>query len=128
MSSPARARTAHAPRPRPAARPRVATAEPKPAPSVNGAKRRYVRFPAEGNTSACIDLSAGPKPFTPRLQALVYEESYGGCGLIVLKGVVFEPGDVIRIQVGRLAPMRAEVRWCMNVDQHVQRLGVMYLD
>lgn len=123
MPSPARARAA-----RPSTRTRATTAMAPSAPSMNGGKRRYVRFPVESNTCAAVDLSAGPKPFVARLTALVYEESYGGCGMVVLKGVVFEPGDVIRIQVGRLAPMRAEVRWCMNVDQHVQRLGVMYLD
>ncbi len=129
MPSPARARSTSKARPRPAPRARVSDATPPcgDAPQATS-KRRYVRFPAEGDVAAIIDLSAGPGPFTPRLHALVYEESYGGCGMVVLKGVVFEPGDVIRLQVGRLGPMRAEVRWSMNVDQHVQRLGVMYLD
>ena len=52
----------------------------------------------------------------------------GGCSLAVLGTDRLQVGDVCVVQVGKLAPLRAEVRWRNELDDKVLRVGFMFLE
>jgi hypothetical protein len=100
--------------------------------SKNGrpAKRAGIRFQPDPNTTAAIDFGSVNKgaSFQPTMAALVTEESYRGCGIVVPTTKALQVGDHLRIKVGDGPVLAAEVRWRTELDAQVMRLGVMFLD
>jgi hypothetical protein len=77
---------------------------------------------------AMIDLKNRP-PFNPKLVALISEESQSGAGLIVVDPpAILKKGQVIVVQVGRLSPLPAVVRWLRKLEDRVYRIGIEYLE
>lgn len=66
-------------------------------------------------------------PFRPTMFALVHNESSTGAGVIAISSKHLLTGQNVRVQIGNLAPMVAEIRWRTDLDQDVIRLGLMYL-
>lgn len=93
-------------------------------------KRRSIRFAPDSGTYAKIDLEAAREDgsFQPSVVALVPEESAKGVGLVVLTTNDLQVGAFCKIQVGKLQPLRAEVRWRQDVDPGILRLGLLYLE
>jgi len=98
----------------------------------NKVRRKHTRFSPDPGTYAKIDLDSSAADFRPHMMALVSEEAYGGCGLVVVDPQTFgphlKPHDQIKVQVGNLDPMRAEVRWRIDVDAKVIKLGLKYIE
>jgi hypothetical protein len=90
--------------------------------------RAHVRYAPDEGDFALIDPQADGAEFSPKIPALIASESYRGCGLVVMKNANLNTGDKIRLQVGKLPPLKAEVRWRMKVDAEIFRVGIMYLD
>jgi hypothetical protein len=90
--------------------------------------RRHIRFRPGADCVASIDLVADRQVFTPSILALVVDEAYSGCGLVALAGDGLKEGDLCRVQVGPLPPIKAQVRWRRPLDSRVVRLALMYLD
>jgi hypothetical protein len=93
------------------------------------AKRRHLRFrpdPLEYAEIAVRNLGA---PFTPEMVALVSEEApMGGCGLVLLETPLLTVGDICRVKVGRIEPLRAQVMWRKAVEPGIIRLGMKFLE
>lgn len=101
------------------------------APAIkNGAStRKNIRFQAEPDTVAFIDFNADKEAeFAPTLAMLVLEESYRGCGVVAALTDKFQIGARFRIKVGVGPVLQAEIRWRTELDSHVMRLGIMYLE
>lgn len=90
--------------------------------------RRHVRYKPDVNAYARVDLEPETKEFQPTVVALIFSESYGGCGLVSLSNEQLQVGIVCRVQVGMLAPLRAKVIWKTQLDDQVSRLGLQYLE
>jgi hypothetical protein len=68
-------------------------------------------------------------PFTPDQVALISEEApMGGCGLVLLETPLLQVGDLCRVKVGRIDPLRAEVVWRKAVEPGIIRLGMKFLE
>lgn len=95
-------------------------------------KRRALRFTPDDGTYAQIDPQCNHElgDFEPSIFALVVEESHNGCGLILLERDYLKlcENPSFLAQVGSLAPMRAEARWSMPIDETARRLGIQYVD
>ncbi|HAZ12854.1 MAG: hypothetical protein A2X86_21825 [Bdellovibrionales bacterium GWA2_49_15] len=91
-------------------------------------KRKQVRFKPDPNVLAAIDLSPQNKKFAPTLRGLVFSESYGGCGVVMLLSPHLMVGDVCKIEIGVLAPMKAQVMWRTQLDDQVMKLGLQLLE
>ncbi len=69
--------------------------------------------------------------FTGTRVALISDESYSGCSLIVIyKGVLehyLNPGETYILKVGKLNPMKAEVKWKKVLNDHVIQAGFEYV-
>lgn len=95
-----------------------------------GAKRRFIRFPGDPLDFALIDFGPDDRPFAPQLVALVVEEApMGGCSLAVCAGDDhLANGRDCRVKVGRMSPVRAEIRWTRTLDDRVTRIGLQFLE
>jgi len=94
---------------------------------VSRNKRRYLRYLPDEGAFALLDLEMG-ESFNPQVVALVSEEGYGGCGLVILqRKIPFSLGQKCRISVGNLPVVEAEIRWLNELDKDVLRMGLCYL-
>jgi hypothetical protein len=91
-------------------------------------RRRSIRFRPDADVIATVDVEMKGEEFCPQLLALVSEESAKGCGLVLVAKDVLLVGDICRVQVGRLEPIKAEVRWRKVLDPQVFKVGLMYLE
>lgn len=97
-------------------------------------QRRHMRFRPDQVEVALIQFSeAEPEDFFFEAEAagLVLEEAYGGCGLVTLSH--FESAQPVegmrcQVKVGKMGPMRAEIRWVKKLDDNVARIGLEYVD
>lgn len=88
-------------------------------------QRKNIRFnPDQG---AVAQVCFGTKTFKPDHHALILSESYRGCSIVLTLAPDVAVGDRLRIKVGNLAPMLAEVRWVIPLDDEIQKIGFMYL-
>lgn len=93
-------------------------------------KRDHIRFEPDPGTLALIDtIDEGKKrAFQPQHAALVTEESHRGCGLVLKMCKELQVGSLCRVKVGHAAPAIGQIRWRVELDAQVIRIGVMYLD
>jgi hypothetical protein len=90
-------------------------------------KRKFTRFKPDPDAIALIDLKAEAQ-FSPTMHALIFEESYGGVGLLVISSEKIKNGQKLIVQVGKLAPIKAEVRWCEQIDKQIYKIGLQFLE
>jgi hypothetical protein len=90
--------------------------------------RRKVRFTADPFHHASIDFNPQPNEFNPEIVALICNESYNGCCVVALKKQQLQSGARIRIKIGGLAPMMGEVRWVLDLDVEVVKIGIELLE
>jgi hypothetical protein len=92
-------------------------------------KRRHLRFRPDPMEYAQIAIQNLGTPFTPEMLALISEEApMGGCGLVLLETPLLKVGDICRVKVGRIDPLRAEVVWRKAVEPGIIRLGMKFLE
>lgn len=96
----------------------------------NPVKRNAIRFNPDLGTLAQIDLelTRDDGSFRPTLLGLVSDESSKGAGIVLLATEKLQEKSECRIQVGRLPPMRAEIRWRRELDLQVVRVGLLFLE
>lgn len=92
---------------------------------------RPLRFDPDLLNYALIDLeSAESEEFSPKFVALIDNESYAGCSLVVLnkeKNLNYKVGQVIRVQVGNLDPMLSKIAWVKPIEDQIVKIGIQYL-
>lgn len=93
-------------------------------------KRASVRFAPDIGAFAMIDVEPhrADGSFQPAIIGLVAEESTKGTGLVVMATDLLKVGTYCRVQVGKLSPLRAEVRWRQEVAADILRVGLLYLE
>jgi hypothetical protein len=91
-------------------------------------KRKGIRFKPDSQTLATLSFQESKKNFSADLQALVITESFGGCGLVTFRSPKLNPGSVCTIQVGKIGPLEAEIRWRVDLDEDLMKLGIKYLE
>ena len=75
-----------------------------------------------------IDLEVDRVKFTPTIIALVFSESYGGCGLVVVGPDKLPVGTLCKAKIGVLEPMRGEIVWKTQLDNLIAKIGLKLLE
>lgn len=107
-------------------------------------RRRHLRFQPTTEDYADLDAKAreavafidereesAKENFSPGIVGLIIEQSHSGCSLVISK---LKPesrlsvDQKIRIKVGPLPILAAQVRWQRELDDNVLRLGIQYLE
>lgn len=93
-------------------------------------KRRFIRFAADPGQIAEIDLfpQRPQGEFQPNAVGLILDESFKGCGLVILQTEKLQVGEKVKIKVGKLHPLKAQVRWRAQIDPRVLKIGLEFLE
>lgn len=89
-------------------------------------KRRFVRFDPDPTDTALVEFSPTGKAFKPTLAAIISNEAYGGCGLVLITRQRIKEGDKIRVKVGRIKPLIGVVAWVDPLAPRIIQIGVRY--
>lgn len=89
--------------------------------------RKSIRFSPDSGSLAEIAFGPVAKAFKAQHHALVLSESATGCSILVAFAPDVSVGDRLRLKVGNLSPLLAEVRWVVPLDEQIQKIGFMYL-
>jgi energy-converting hydrogenase Eha subunit H len=90
--------------------------------------RKFLRFKPDENAIALIDLKATTKDFNPTLTALILNESFSGCALVLASNTTLKVHTKIKIKIGNLHVMKGELVWCKTLEENIQKIGVKLLE
>lgn len=90
--------------------------------------RKFIRFKPDDNALALIDLKTTGKDFTPSISALILNESFSGCALVLASNDIIKVGTKIKIKIGNLHVMKAEIVWSKVLEENIQKVGVKIMD
>ncbi|MFN8792450.1 MAG: hypothetical protein ACK5Y2_13430 [Bdellovibrionales bacterium] len=100
----------------------------KPAVTKKKVKRRNIRFsPDQGDLAWILTDHKGKFRDVP-LPALLLDESYSGCSIVIAKNSQFSENSEIHVKVGSLDPLKASIRWIKEFEGRVLILGLSYID
>lgn len=93
-------------------------------------KRKSLRFSPDQTAYAQIDLEGHctDDSFDPSIVALITDEAYKGCGLVMLNTDALKVGDQCALKVGKIGPIMAEVKWREEIDSRVIKVGFLFLE
>ena len=89
--------------------------------------RKYIRFSPDPLTVAYLALGSAAE-FEPTLVAVVINEAYEGCSLLLNTDERFKKDQKIKIKVGQLPIMKAKIVWMKNLEESIHKIGVKFLD
>ena len=84
------------------------------------------RYKADRGAFALIDFKPDSSEFKSDMTAEVYNESYGGCKLLIPETEKLQIGDSCIAKIGYLKPMRATVVWRSHDDDGRLEIGLQY--
>jgi len=87
-------------------------------------QQRFTRFKPDPLTVAYIDLKTTGS-FSPSIVALVINESYMGCALILTSDLPLKKLS-IRIKVGELGILKASIIWVKNLEENIHKVGIKF--
>ncbi len=91
--------------------------------------RKYIRFKPDDLDIAYVMLNTpDADDFKPDLSALIIDEAHKGCSVAVLPAKEINEDTIIYIKVGKLPPLKAQIKWKKSLDGVLDRLGIMYLE
>ena len=63
-----------------------------------------------------------------RFEAMSKSAWHRRCGLLVVENPSLTPTALVRVRLGKLPPLRAEIRWKDSLAADAARLGLYYLE
>lgn len=93
----------------------------------NPKTNRQTRFQPDPTTGALIDFKLA-KSFEPTVLGIVVNESLNGCSLILATDEIVSRGTRIKLKIGELAPLQAQIVWSKNLEENIYKIGVKILE
>lgn len=90
--------------------------------------QQHMRFKPDPLDVAMVDMTANTPTFNPTNAAMIINESFSGSALLMNLVHDIEPGSFIRVKVGRMDALRAEVVWFKRLDTDVVKVGITFLE
>lgn len=87
--------------------------------------RHATRFKPDPLTIAQLSIKSD---FTSQIAALVLNESFTGCALLVTTDEKFKKDQKVHAKVGHLRAMAASVIWIIQIDESIYKIGLQYLE
>ncbi|MGK5088479.1 hypothetical protein WDW86_13045 [Bdellovibrionota bacterium FG-2] len=91
-------------------------------------QRKSIRFSPDPGTLAQIEIPLKDGAFAPKDVGLVLNESNRGCAVVVTRKSFLKAGELWRIKIGHLEPLKAQIKWVTELDMDVQKVGLQYLE
>ncbi|MBL7543426.1 MAG: hypothetical protein JNL11_06395 [Bdellovibrionaceae bacterium] len=86
--------------------------------------RRFLRYQPDAQSVALIDTRASGREFKPTITAIILNESYSGCAIVFADNELMKKGAKVKIKIGPLEIMKAEVAWCKVLEENIQKVGI----
>lgn len=96
----------------------------------NVSSRKGTRYLPDPGSYALIDSKskADAKLFVPDTTVLLFNESFNGCGVVVLNNKKLQKGEVCWIKLGYLNnPLLAKVCWRKELFNGIARVGLRFV-
>lgn len=105
---------------------------------VDDQRRNFIRFNPDSMETALVDpdenrflaYHAQNYTFTPSIVALIYDQSYSGCSIIVInykqENSFLPIGLQCVIKVGEMSPLQGKVRWRETLTNDVLKIGIEF--
>jgi hypothetical protein len=90
--------------------------------------RKFLRYQPDPQAVALIDLKANGREFKPTITAIILNESYSGCAIVFSDNEIVKKGTKVKIKIGPLEIMKAEVAWVKVLEENIQKVGVLLLE
>ena len=88
--------------------------------------RISVRFPPDPGSFALVKLPHDGTLSNSTTPALIINESFGGCSLLLVTPAFLNAGMQVQVQVGKLKPMEGEIRWVVAIENEIKKIGIQY--
>ena len=90
--------------------------------------RKHMRYRSDPSTVTFLATKLTKGKFSAEQLALVQNESFKGCCLVIQANKGLSVGNNVWIQLGELEPMECEIRWIEMLTSDVYKVGLYYLD
>lgn len=90
-------------------------------------RTRSIRFKPHPADVAQICFAPQVADFSEEQSALILNESIEGCALVTVSERAIKKGDRLVVKVGRLDPIACEVRWVLQSEATIYKVGLRYL-
>lgn len=100
----------------------------KKSPSSAPVKTRSVRFKPFKGVYAFVELSPRKQKFAADIAGIVFDQSFRGCSLILQLDVEPKPDQLMRLKLGPLKPLLAQVRWIRALDKGIYKIGFEFIE
>ncbi|OYZ24521.1 MAG: hypothetical protein B7Y39_01025 [Bdellovibrio sp. 28-41-41] len=90
--------------------------------------RKFIRYQPDPQSVALIDLKANGREFKPTITAIILNESYYGCAIVFANNEIIKKGAKVKIKIGQLEIMKAEVAWVKTLEENIQKVGILLLE
>ena len=92
---------------------------------------KQIRFPPDSDQIGFISFNLNE--FKKELSALILNESASGACLIVNKALVpkihpIEASQILLVQIGKMSPLKGQVRWVKEIDESLFKIGIELLE
>jgi len=87
--------------------------------------RHSIRFTPDPLTTALIELKNN-STFKPSLVALVLNESFTGCALVLSCDQLLKKDQILKVKVGNLNPMMAKIIWVKHLEENIFKIGLKF--
>ena len=74
-----------------------------------------------------VELLTDVEEMSQSFKGMILDDSFGGCGLIVITEEKFLNGQLCRLKTKNLEPILCQIVWLKKLDKNVTRLGLRYL-
>lgn len=88
---------------------------------------RSIRFQPDALDHAMIDFNFEANEFIPTAVALIRNESYTGCSLVLSTTQKLIPGQQIKVSVGRIGVLPCKIVWGKEIEPSLIQIGVQFL-
>ena len=86
-------------------------------------RRKNVRYKAEPSHHAQLDFRPDADEFESQLAALILDHSFHGCCLVAVRDPRLTLGASLRLKLGTLDPLHAQLKWLREVGDDLLRVG-----
>ncbi len=87
--------------------------------------RHSIRFTPDPLTTALVDLKTASE-FNPSIVALVLNESFTGCALLLSCDHLLKKDQIVSVKVGLLDPIKAQIIWIKNLEENIFKIGLKF--
>jgi hypothetical protein len=88
--------------------------------------RKYLRFPLDPGVIVEIDLEL-KEEFTCSMWGILFNESYGGCGLVVVSNELLETQQLCYLRFEKSTIFEGKIVWKKSLEDNIIKLGVQYI-